>query len=589
MHTFLSILALFVSFHGLVFAILAVAFTHKVILKSSRGKDWVSKSYLIAKFIGFYLYGVAIFNIGLKDQTPSAYFAVLAFWIGIILLLESTVIDGEYDYSLTRIVTSLFTSVYFVLGLVLFSAFLFMTIFYPMGLADTKLEVAKANVSEKSLEATNEKELPVVGDHYAEYVAKRKLSSWKKNSSYFTLGKGIKQSIKGKLYYAFPIEYRGFSKWLKGQNIPGYILVNAENPNAKARFVASEMKYVPSAYFGDNVKRMVRKEHPTSVLMDISFEVDDNEKPYYVVPYGHYDAYRDVRIVDGAVLVDPKTGKQKDYKAKDVPAFVDQIIPTDIAQERMEWYGAFRQGGWWNAYGFILSSQTGVVEPTKWGDKDGVVGLYNNQKELMWFSDFTNPMSGSDAMVGFATMDARTGKIMYYDGIDGLSGKDAKDVSSKGALKAEDLKGNVRGLFIILNQPTWLVSLEDKKHVYRYTAFVNVNDTQVYAYAKNTDEALDNYQTAIADSGNSTDASATKDVEIGKIDGRVVAVYKKEVKDKTNVQFILDNSDKIFTVTTEQYPYAMFIDKGDIVSVQYFDTKLTKVSVKEFKDTTINK
>jgi len=573
MSTFFSLAAVLV-------AIVGVVFTNVNLFKESK-KSVLIKAYIGAKLIAGYIYGMLIFNIALIDQTPSAYFAVLAFWIGVIAIVESIFAD------------EIFTSAYFYGGIVVLFAYFFMVFFYPMTLAETKLDVAKATISEKSLEATNEKELPVVGDDYAEYIAKRELSSWKKNSSYFKLGKGIKQSINGKLYYAFPIEYRGFSKWLKGQDVPGYILVNAENPNAEPRFVKSEMKYVTSAYFADNVKRMVRKENPKAVLMDISFEVDDNEKPYYVVPYGHHDAYRDVRVVDGAILVDPKTGKQTKYKAEDVPTFVDQVIPTDVAQERMAWYGAYRQGGWFNAHGFlgtgIFASQTGVVEPTEWGDKDGVVGLYNNQKQMKWFSDFTNPTSDSDAMVGFATMDARTGKITYYDSVSGLSGTDAKSVSSKGTLKAEDLKGNVRGLFTIFDQPTWLVSLEDKNHVYRYTAFVNAKDTQVYAYAKNVNEALDNYQTAIADSGDSTDASATKDAKIGKIDGRVVAVYKKEVKDKTNVQFILDNSDKIFTVTTEQYPYAMFIDKGDMVSVQYFDTKLTKASVKEFKDTTINK
>jgi hypothetical protein len=380
---------------------------------------------------------------------------------------------------------------------------------------------------------------------------------------------------------------------MKGQAVPGFIEVNAENPDAEAKFVDYEMNYVPSAYFGENLKRVVRLKNPTALLMQISFEVDDKNHPYYVVPYGHFDAFRNIRQVDGVVLVDPKTGEQKKYANNDVPKFVDQIIPTDVAYERMMWYGQYRQGGWTNAHGILgtgfLASQSGVVEPTNWGDDHGVTGLYNKTNELSWFSDFTNPSNDSDTMVGFAMMNARSGKIEYYENVSGLSGTDAQGVSQKGDLKAQDLQGNVRGLFQIFGQPTWLVSLEDQSGVYRYTAFVNVKDAQVYAYAKNVQEALNNYETAIATGINSTNASATKDAISANISGKVTAVYKKEAKNTTMVQFLLDNSDKIFTVTTGDYPYAMFVEIGHKVNVTYIDTKQINVSVEKMKDETLNK
>ncbi|WML48539.1 hypothetical protein RCG23_25525 [Neobacillus sp. PS3-34] len=578
-------MSVFFSLAALITALLFVLTTRLEILKGAPN-NFTFGFYVAAKFVVGYLWGVFIFNIVLLDTTFLAYIKSLAIFIAAAMIWEST-------WSISKSKKN-FAVYYFLPGVCTAAAFLILVIFYPMTIADQKFNAANGSLSkEKNLEATDEKHLPVVGDDYAEYVAKRELSTWKKNISYFELGYGIKQSINGTLYYVYPIEYRGYSKWLKGQPVPGFIKVNAENPNAEAEFVKSDMRYVPSAYFNDNVSRMVRKKNPTTLLMDPSFEIDDQNHPFYVVPYGHFEALRNIRIVDGAILVDPKTGEQKKYETKDVPKFVDQIIPTDIAFERMQWYGEYREGGWFNANGLlgtgILASQTGVVEPTDWGDADSVFGLYDKANQLSWFSDFTNPTSDSDTMVGFAMMNARNGKIDYYENVSGVSGSDAKGVSQKGTLKAEDLKGNVRGLFQIYGQPTWLVSLEDKSGVYRYTAFVNVKDAQVYAYAKDVNEALNNYETAIATGMTGQNASASKDAKESVISGSVVSVYKREVKDKTMVQFLLDNSDKIFTVTASEYPYAMFIETGHRLNLTYIDTKNINVSVKSLKDITLKK
>ncbi|MDP4171432.1 MAG: hypothetical protein Q8906_12540 [Bacillota bacterium] len=578
-------MSVFFSTAALLTALVFVLTTRLAILRSVT-KNNILRFYLAAKFIVSYLLGVFIFNIVLLDVSFTAYFSSLSLFLAVAMILESAWSapqKGSKD-----------AVYYFGAGVLLVIAFLFTVLIYPMTLAEQKFEASYGGISkEKNLEATDERHLPVVGDDYANYVAKRELSSWKTNISYFELGKGIKQSINGTLYYVFPIEYRGLSKWMKGQPVPGFIEVNAENPNAEAKFIKSDMKYVPSAFFNDNVTRIVRQKNPSALLMDTSFEVDDNNHPYYVIPYGHFEAIRNIRKVDGAILVNPKTGEQKKYATKDVPAFIDQIVPTDVAFERMQWYGEYRQGGWFNANGLlgtgILASQTGVVEPTEWDDADSVFGLYNKAHQLSWFTDFTNPSNDSDTMVGFAMMNARTGKIDYYDNVSGLSGTDAKGISQKGTLKAEDLKGNVRGLFQIYGQPTWLVSLEDKSGVYRYTAFVNVKDAQVYAYSKDVVEALNNYETAIATGMTGGDASASKDARVATISGKVVSVYKREVREKTMVQFLLENSDKIFTVTTTEDPYAMFIETGHLLNVTYIDTNSINVSVKTIKDITLKK
>jgi hypothetical protein len=539
---------------------------------------------LSLKFVFGYIYGIFTFNLGLKDVTFSAYLISLLLPAGILLLIETSFQNGAFTKSKRNKKTAEKETKEFmhVVGVLCLVAFVMLE-FYPIFLTQTKLETAQIVVSKEKMEPTNEKHLPVVADRYALYKAKRELSNVK-NVSYYEIGSPTKQVVNNILYFVYPIEYRGLFKWAKGVPTPGFIMVNAENPNADAKLIKENMTYVPSAYFNDYAKRIVRKNYPNVIIMNESFEVNENLKGYYVYPYGSYKTFRNIRDVKGVIVLDPITGKTKIYSIENAPKFIDQIIPTDVASERMTWYGKYRQGGLWNS----LFAQTGVVEPTQWGDEDGVVGLFDNNLHMGWFSDFTNPNGNSDSMVGFALMNSRTGEIKYYNSVTGISGIDAKGVASKGQLNAEDLKGSVRGLFNIYGQPTWLVSLEDKGSVYRYTAFVSVKDVQVYAYANDKGEALANYSSAIADGSNITDQNATSDANLTTLKGIVVAVYKKELKDRTTIQFMLKNSDKIFNVSTKESRRVVFLKEGDVVDIKYLDTKQESMSVQEITNESLN-
>lgn len=569
---------LFFSLGALVTGFIFVATTNlSIFSKVTKDGNVSFIGYFIFKFVLGYAYGIWLFNFLLIDHNFSAYISWLVLPIGAIMMLEA-IKQRNFLYGAISSLLLLF--------------FIGSTLIYPLTLANQKREIVEAHVSNKPMVETDQRHLPVVGDNYAEYIAKRELASWKQNISYFQLGKGIKQSIHGTLYYVFPIEYRGFFQWAKGQDIPGYIMVDAEQPNANdAKFVEAPMKYVPSAYFNENLMRRVRNEYKNLILMTPTLQIDDHEKPYYVIPYGHYTAYRQVRQVDGAILYDPKTGEHHQYSLKNVPSFVDQVIPTDVAEERMDWYGHYRSGGFINAYGIlgIGASQTGVVEPTNWGEDDGVVGLFDNQMKLNWFTDFTNPTNDSDSMVGYALMNARTGELTYYNGINGLSGQDAKNISSKGSLNNQDLTGSVRGLYTIFGKPTWLVSLEDKNGVYRYTAFVDAQSEQIYAYDNDKEQALTLYQTALVNGSLADDSMATKNALLTKVSGEITAVYKKENNGQTTVQFLLNGQNHIFNVTTTEYPYAMFVDTGHKVTIEYVETKEVNVSVEFMKDLTLNK
>ena len=85
--------------------------------------------------------------------------------------------------------------------------------------------------------------------------------------------------------------------------------MSAEDEGAEAELVQVKMSYVPSAFFSKDVKRHVRSIHKDMILLDVSFEPDDEDHPYYVIPYGKYEKFRNIVDVKGAIFSRPSNRK----------------------------------------------------------------------------------------------------------------------------------------------------------------------------------------------------------------------------------------------------------------------------------------
>ena len=81
------------------------------------------------------------------------------------------------------------------------------------------------------------------------------------------------------------LEYVGFFKWLNNREngIPGYVMVDPVNISAEYVEFSKPIKYVDSAYFGEDLYRALRFKYPTKIFDNFSFEVDEAGNPYYIV------------------------------------------------------------------------------------------------------------------------------------------------------------------------------------------------------------------------------------------------------------------------------------------------------------------
>jgi hypothetical protein len=500
---------------------------------------------------------------GLVDHTVEAFISYGLYVLGIFFITDLLYSRGKYA-SITP-----FIGIAFIIGGLYFS------FIYPMTITNDKYEFVKEKVKTVgTVDAMiDEKHIPVVPEKYARYRSE-KLIGELKHSSYYDLGDSTIQKMNGHLFWVTPIEYTGFFKWIKGEKVPGFIKMSAEDERAEAQLVKTNMTYVPSAFLGKNVKRHVRNLHKDTILLDVSFEPDDQDHPYYVIPYGKYKKFRNIVDVQGIYLVDPVTGKTTDYSLKNLPDFIDHAIPTKVAEDWNEWYGKYVHG-FWNSH----FSQEDVMVPTQWKGVDEVNGVFNDKLQLHWFTDFTRPKSGSGSMVSYSILNARTGKFTFYTKGNGLlNGKSAMNVAEK-TFRADKYDAGTPILYTIYGQFTWVVPLMDSNHVLREMMLINAKDEKVYSTEESKRALFDNYKYAIATKLGSDVATPTDRALLKTEKGTVTHVYKAETAQGTTIKFMIEGNKKIFVVQSTDFPYSIFVDKGSVVEFNYIDTNETISSI----------
>src|SRR5690606_19020758 len=101
---------------------------------------------------------------------------------------------------------------------------------------------------------------PLVDVSMAQRAAEKKLSEEAALGSQVELGSFEKQLVGDELVWVAFLEHRGFFKWLDQGATPGYVKVSANDASrvelvTEAEGKKLELKYLNSAFFGDNLER----------------------------------------------------------------------------------------------------------------------------------------------------------------------------------------------------------------------------------------------------------------------------------------------------------------------------------------------
>lgn len=357
-----------------------------------------------------------------------------------------------------------------------------------------------------------------------------------------------------------PLEYAGFFKWFNNREagIPGYVLVDPVNNEAKYVELEKSIKYSSSACFGDNLQRHVQMSYPTYEFNGFYFELDNEGNPYYICPVLKPNAgLFGAKDVKGIVICDPCTGDCEYLEIGNIPVWVDRVYDGDLACQKYNWYGNL-SGGFINS---IIGNKGCKVTTDDYG--------YKVMNGDVWVYTGVTSVNGDQSNIGFVMMNSRTGESKYYT----IAGAEEHSAMSSAEGQVQNL-GYVASFPSLINidgVPTYIMVLKDNAGLVKMYALVNVEKYNIVATGATQREALASYRNLMVENGILSDQFVisddtpakmitVKDIRYITMDGETYvyitakdgAVYKQSFADNESLIFIEpDMRIKVFYYETE--------------------------------------
>ena len=352
-----------------------------------------------------------------------------------------------------------------------------------------------------------------------------------------------------------PLEYNGILKYFanKKDGVKGYITVNSVTGESKLVKLKNGMKYMNSAILNEDLTRHLRFSYPTKIFGNMSFEIDNEGNPYWIVPTLKYTAVGLKEEVASVILLDPITGKSTEYKIEDVPTWVDQIYAANLIIEQVDDWGTYK-GGFLNS----IFGEKNVVVTT-----DGY--NYMTMGDDVYLYTGITSTSSDESNIGFILTNLRTKETNFY-AVPGAEEYSAMD-SAKGQVQQMNYESSFPLLINLNNRPTYLLSLKDAAGLVKMYAFVDVEDYQkvvITDASKGIETAKDNYLNNA--NLNNKSSSIEKFITINSI--------KEAIIDGTTYYYINDIDNKKYKVSIKTNTNLLpFINTGDTLKIKYNNEK----------------
>jgi len=417
---------------------------------------------------------------------------VILFFGGVIITLFSFE-DGEIEGDWTTVVgiVAMCVGALFIIVLPLFSSVMFRASEYRTLIGDVEVKTFSNDISPISPE-----EIVLIDYDVAAKLADKKLVSENMAlGSQTTIGQFTLQKVGKHLFYVAPLNHTGFWKWRNmKQGTPGFMIVNAINQN-DVRLITKlsngedvRLKYQDGGCFGDYIERHVYRNGYRNVgFTDISFEVDDDMNPFYVVTLYDKKVGYAGEDATGCLIVNPKTGEIQKYGIDDAPAWVDRIQPKEFINTQFDDWGKWVHG-WPN-----------------WSDQDKMVLsqgsqlIYGEDGKCYFYSGITS-VGQDDASMGFVLVDTRTKKTTFYKV--GGAIESATQSSAEGKVQEKEYRASFPRPYNINGVWTYVMAMKDAEGLIKAVALVSYANYEIVGIGENIQDAIRNYKAVLNSKGN---------------------------------------------------------------------------------------
>lgn len=273
-------------------------------------------------------------------------------------------------------------------------------------------------------------------------------------------------NYKGNIVRVTPLEYDGIIKYINNRNegTPGYIVVNSTTGGSELIKLEKGMRYMPSAYLQENLLRHVRFGYPFEIFGEVSFEIDEEGNPFWIVQTIRYKGINLKKDVKGIIAVDPISGAMTNYAISEIPSWVDNVWDAELIVDQLNSWGKYG-GGFINAY----MGQKGVSRTTTGYN-------YLTQDDDVYMYTGITSAAADESNIGFVLVNLRTKEARYY-AVPGAEEYSAME-SAKGQVQEKNYQATFPLLINLSDKPTYMLSLKDAAGLVKMYAFVDVQDYQ---------------------------------------------------------------------------------------------------------------
>ncbi len=433
------------------------------------------------------------------------------------------------------------------------------------------ISVTESDFADDMPESTEITNIALMDTDSARMLGNKELGSLSDVISQYNLSEYYTQiNYKGSPKKVANLEYDDFFKWLgnKDRGVPGMVMVDPVASSAEYIEFKEPMHYVESAFFGQDLFRKLRFSYPTKIFSSVSFEVDDNGDPYYIVACSRPQvALFGASDIEEVIIFDPCDGSSEIYPVEKTPSWIDIVYTGDLACEKYNWHGTL-SGGFFNS----IIGNVGCKMAT---DDFGYIVIGD---DVWYFTGVTSAVSNDKSNIGFIISNARTGEYKFYPVI-GAEEHSAM-AAAEGEVQAQRYVASFPSLVNIAGEATYIMVLKDAAGLVKLYALVNVENYSIVATGATQTEAMNAYklllrQNDVIIGGAETDKSAditVENVRIAELSGVTTvyitaddgAVYKGylatdealilvRVGDKLKIKYTVTDNERIFLISSWQF------------------------------------
>jgi hypothetical protein len=439
------------------------------------------------------------------------------------------------------------------------------------------------------LVATDPNHIVLVSQGVAAFKGQQILGSNGQNlGSSYSLDPGsyTLQSINHHLYYVAPLSYNNIFINLANSSTPGFVVVDAENPNAQPSLKTSpgdSIAYLPGAILNQDLLRHVYLSGYTNGrLVDPTLELDDSFHPYWTISLMQPTRGYTGDALSQVLLVDAHTGIIKAYQPKDVPLWVDRVMPSDTVSQYLTWWGLYHAAPWFNPSG--AGQQAPVLPPQL---------LYNTVDQPVWLIPMTSSSTNDNSSTGVFLFDTHKNEAHFYPQAAGVGiGTNVQNTFQ--STRANILRYNVDSfqLYQICGQPTW-VAIYSSGGIFQDVGVLdakNLNGSNVQ-FEATLSKALDDYKLWLAQQGIPNDCGGTTSGGTQQtVTGKILRISSVQQGGNTIYYIQISGQNLIFTANLALSPKLPLVQPGDSVTGTYLKTTGQAgqtVDLKTFDDLTI--